>query len=99
MTLPWPEKVAYRLVTFVPGNVRTYYLLRTIHHLVREGNKRLNYPLPITGSLSKEFEANSDEIYQPLHHARLSIHLTDSPKAFPGKLFTILYDRLIIPTW
>ena len=21
MTLPWPEKIAYRLVSFVPGNV------------------------------------------------------------------------------
>ena len=30
MTLPWPEKVAYRLVTFVPGNVRTHHLTQFI---------------------------------------------------------------------
>ena len=61
--------------------------------------ERLNYPFLqlFTGPLPKEFEANSDEIYQPLDHARLPIHLTDCPKALPGKLFSILYDRLIIP--
>ena len=32
MTLPWPEKVAYRLVTFVPGNVRTQFIIAHVRH-------------------------------------------------------------------
>ena len=55
LTLPWPDKIAFKLVSYIPGKVLIHYLLTTFEC------PKFFHSLP-TGSISEEPQENCYQI-------------------------------------